>query len=75
MPLSFFYSGVIVAEAFRARPDRLRRWMLLAAMVPPVGALVRRGENALQLTMLLDGADDALARIAAGLASRPRPWR
>ena len=36
--LSFFYSGIIAAEAFAPRPGRLRRIILLAAMVPLAGA-------------------------------------
>ena len=64
--LSFFYSGVIVAEA--SRPAKIgfgagccwRRWWRRSA---------RSGcgiERRLELAMLLGGADDGFARIAAG---------
>lgn len=67
MPLyavSFFYSGIITADHFAPRPGRLRRILALAAMVPLAGALCDAAENALQLTMMLDGPTDSLARIA-----------
>lgn len=67
--LSFFFSGVIVAERFTPGKNRFRRWVLLAAMVAPVGALLDAGLKALELTMLTGGADDGLARIAAGLTN------
>jgi hypothetical protein len=66
--LSFFFSGVIVAERFTPGKNRFRRWVLLAAMVAPVGALLDAGLKAMELAMLLDGADEEFARIAAGLA-------
>jgi hypothetical protein len=68
MPLyaaSFFYSGVLAAEGFAPRPGRLRRLILLAAMVPPVGALCDACENALQLTMWLGGASDTLVTLSS----------
>jgi hypothetical protein len=66
--LSFFFSGVIVAERFTPGKNRFRRWVLLAAMVAPVGALLDAGLKAVELAMLLDGADEGFARIAAGLS-------
>ena len=66
--LSFFFSGVIVAEQFTPGKNRFRRWVLLAAMVAPVGALLDAGLKAAELAMLLGGADDGFARIAAGLS-------
>jgi hypothetical protein len=72
MPLyaaSFFFSGVIVAERFTPGKSRLRRWVLLAAMVAPVGALLDAGLKGVELAMLLNGADEMFARIAAGLAN------
>ena len=66
--LSFFFSGVIVAERFTPGKNRLRRWVLLAAMVAPVGALLDAGLRAMELAMLLGGADDGFARIAASLS-------
>ncbi len=72
MPLyaaSFFYSGILTAEAYAPKPGRLRRIILMAAMVPPVGALCDAGENALHLQMLLHGADESLARLAVAASS------
>lgn len=71
MPLyaaSFFFSGVIVAERFTPGKNPLRRWVLLAAMVAPVGALLDAGLRALEFAMLTGGVQDGLARIAATLA-------
>lgn len=67
--LSFFFSGVIVAEQFTPGKNRFRRWVLLAAMVAPVGALLDAGLKGVELAMLLGGADDTFARMAAGLAN------
>jgi hypothetical protein len=72
MPLyamSFFYSGVVAAEAFAPRPGRLRRIILLAAMMPLVGAACDAAENVLEIAMLLNGADDMLARLAFGVSN------
>jgi hypothetical protein len=72
MPLyaaSFFYSGVIAAEAFAKRPSGLRRIIMAALWVPLIGALADAAENALQLGMLANGASDTLAGLAAS-ASR-----
>ena len=73
MPLyatSFYCSGLIAAEAFAPKPGRLRRIILLAAMMPLVGALCDAAENILQIAMLLYGADDGLARLAFGAFHR-----
>jgi hypothetical protein len=67
--LSFFYSAIIAAEAFAPRAGRLRRIILFLAMVPAAGALCDAGENALQLTMLLGGPDEMLARLAFTLSN------
>jgi hypothetical protein len=67
MPLyaaSFFFSGVIAAESFTPGKSPFRRYVLMAAMVAPVAALLDAAENALELKMLLGGATDDLARIA-----------
>jgi hypothetical protein len=67
MPLyaaAFFYSGIITREAFAPRPGRLRRILTLLAAVPIAGAVLDAGENALQLSMMLSGPSDRLARIA-----------
>jgi len=72
MPLyavSFFLSGVIVAENFTPGASPFRRYVLMAAMVAPVGALLDAGENALQLTMFLTGPSDGFARIAFDISS------
>lgn len=72
MPLyavSFFLSGVIVAENFTPGRSRFRRYVLMAAMVAPVGALLDAVENGLQISMLLNGATDDLARIAFNVSS------
>lgn len=72
MPLyamSFFYSGIIAAEAFAPKPGRLRRIILLAAMMPLAGALCDAAENIIQIVMLLTGADDAMARLAFGIST------
>jgi len=61
---SFFYSGVLAAEGFAPRPGRLRRLILLAAMVPPVGALFDAAGHACQFVMLVAGPSDYLARLA-----------
>jgi hypothetical protein len=66
--LSFFFSGVIVAERFTPGKNRFRRWVLLAAKVAPVGALLDAGLKAVELAMLLGGADEGFARIAASLS-------
>jgi hypothetical protein len=72
MPLyamSFFYSGVITAEGFAPRPGQLRRIIMAAIWVPVIGAVADAAENALHMTMLLTGAGDSLATLAAS-ASR-----
>jgi hypothetical protein len=72
MPLyavSFFLSGVIVAENFTPGRSPFRRYVLMAAMVAPVAALLDAVENALQLFMLLAGPTDNLARIAFDVSS------
>jgi hypothetical protein len=72
MPLyaaSFFYSGVLAAEGFAAKPGLARRIILRAALVPLIGALADGCENALHFTMLISGASDTLATLAAS-ASR-----
>lgn len=61
---SFFYSGILAAEGFAPRAGRLRRLILLAAMVPPVGALFDAAGHALQFTMLAGGPSDGLAGLA-----------
>jgi hypothetical protein len=67
MPLyaaGFFYSGILTREAFAPRPGRLRRILTLMSAVPIAGAVLDALENALQLSMMLNGATDSLAHIA-----------
>ena len=70
MPLyaaAFFYSGILAREAFAPRPGRVRRILTTLAAVPLAGALLDAGENALQFSMMLWGATDTLAGLAAML--------
>lgn len=67
MPLyaaAFFHSGILAREAFAPRPGRLRRILTLLSAVPIAGAVLDGLENALQLSMMLNGASDGLAHIA-----------
>ena len=67
MPLyaaAFFYSGILAREAFAPRPGRLRRILTLLSAVPIAGAVLDAIENALELSMMLNGPTDAVARIA-----------
>ena len=59
----------MAAEGFAPKPGGLRRIILMAAMVPLVGALADAAENALQLTMLLTGATDTLASLSSTASS------
>jgi hypothetical protein len=72
MPLyaaAFFYSGILVREAFAPRPGRLRRILTLLAAVPIAGAFLDAAENALQLGMMLSGATDQMAGIALSVSN------
>lgn len=67
MPLyaaAFFYSGILTREAFAPRPGRLRRILTLLSAVPIAGAALDAAENALELSMMLNGPTDSLAHIA-----------
>jgi hypothetical protein len=71
MPLyaaAFFYSGILAREAFAPRPGRVRRILTTLAAVPLAGALLDAGENALQFSMMLWGATDTMAGLAAMLS-------
>jgi hypothetical protein len=71
MPLyaaSFFYSGILARESFAPRPGRARRVLTTLAAVPIAGALLDAGENTLQFSMMLWGATDAVAGLAAMLS-------
>jgi hypothetical protein len=68
MPLyaaSFFYSGIIAAEAFAPRPNLTRRIILMAALAPLIGAAADAVGAALQISMLVGGPDDITATLAA----------
>jgi|HubBroStandDraft_4_1064222.scaffolds.fasta_scaffold333535_1 hypothetical protein len=68
MPLyaaSFFYSGIITAEAFAPRPNLTRRIILMAALAPLIGAAADAVGTALQISMLVGGPDDTAATLAA----------
>ena len=67
--LSFFFSGVLVAERFTPGRHPLRRWVLLAAMVAALGALLDAAEKSLQFAMLLSGPSAFFASLASGLAN------
>ena len=72
MPLyaaSFFYSGILTAEGFAPKPGGLRRILLMAALVPLVGAAADAAENAVQIMMLLGGATDTLATLSSSASS------
>jgi hypothetical protein len=67
MPLyaaAFFYSGILTREAFAPRPGRVRRLLTLLAAVPIAGAGLDAVENALELSMMLSGPSDDIARIS-----------
>jgi hypothetical protein len=66
---SFFFSGVIVAESFAPGTSPLRRYVLMAAMVAPVAALLDAAGNGLELTMFLTGPTDDLARIGFAVSN------
>jgi hypothetical protein len=68
MPLyaaSFFYSGIITAEAFAPRPNLTRRIILMAALAPLIGAAADAVGTALQISMLVGGPNDTAATLAA----------
>ena len=54
-------------RARASRPGRARRILTLLAAVPIAGALLDAGENVLQFSMMLWGATDTLAGLAAML--------
>jgi hypothetical protein len=67
MPLygfAFFYSGIIVCDAFAPRPGLVRRILALAAIAPVVAACLDAVENALEMQLMIGGPTDTLARIA-----------
>lgn len=72
MPLyaaSFFCSGVILRESLAPRPGRLRRILMLLALVPVAGAVLDAIENGLEIWLVLGRATDNLARIASAVSN------
>jgi hypothetical protein len=72
MPLyaaAFFYSGILAREAFAPRPSRARRLLTLMAAIPIAGAMLDALENGLEMWLLLNGASDAMARLAFTLSN------
>lgn len=72
MPLyaaAFFYSGILVREAFAPKPGRLRRILTILAAVPIAGAVLDAVENGLQITLMVSGLSDQLARIALSVSN------
>jgi len=72
MPLyaaAFFYSGIIAREAFTPRPSRARRLLTLLSAIPIAGAVLDALENGLEVWLLLNGASDAMARLAFTLSN------
>jgi len=66
---AFFYSGILAREGFAPRPGRLRRILTLLSAVPIAGAVLDAVENALQLTLMLSGLSNQLARIALSVSN------
>lgn len=67
MPLygfAFFYSGIIAREAFTPKKGVPRRLMNYLALVPLAGTLADAAENALEFSMLVNGANDRLAALS-----------
>jgi len=62
--LSFFYSAIIAREAFAQKKGVARRLMNYLALVPLAGALCDAAENALEFSMLVNGATDEMAALA-----------
>ncbi len=62
--LAFFYSAIIAREAFLAKKGLPRRLMNYLALIPLAGALADAVENALEFSMLVDGANDTMAALA-----------
>jgi predicted secreted protein len=62
--LSFFYSGIIVREAFAPKKGVLRRLLNYLALVPVAGAVADAVENALEFSMMSNGPTDRLAQMA-----------
>jgi hypothetical protein len=68
MPLyaaSFFYSGIIAAEGLAPKPGTVRRVIMAAIWAPVAAAVADACENALQLSMLIGGANETLVGLAA----------
>lgn len=67
MPLygfAFFYSAIIAREAFFPKKGWPRRIMNYLALVPLAGALADAAENALEFSMMINGASDTMSELA-----------
>jgi hypothetical protein len=67
MPLyamSFYFSAILAREAFAPKRGLVRRAIDYLGFVPLIGALADAAENALEYSMLIGGADDAIANAA-----------
>lgn len=60
---SFYFSAILVREAFPRSATRLRRILTLLAAVPIVGALLDILENGLEMVLLTGRAGDGVASI------------
>ncbi|MGZ5924080.1 MAG: hypothetical protein ACXWK2_05845 [Rhizomicrobium sp.] len=67
MPLygvAFYYSAIIAREAFAPKKGLARRFMNYIALVPVAGAFADAVENALEFSMMINGATDSSAQLA-----------
>lgn len=72
MPLyaaAFFYSGILVREAFALRGSLLARILTALSVVPILGAVLDAVENALQLSMMLTAPTDSRAALALSVSN------
>ena len=72
MPLyatAFFYSGILVREAFALRGSLLARILTALSVVPILGAALDAVENALQLSMMLTAPTDSRAAMALAVSN------
>ena len=62
---AFYLSGIIAREAFAPRPGLLRRALDMLALAPIVGAACDAASRTLYFWLLMKGASDSLAALAA----------
>jgi hypothetical protein len=70
--VAFFYSGILVREAFAPRPGPLRRLLAALAMAPVAAALLDVVENGLEFWLMVVAPTDGLAAIAFAVTSAKR---